>query len=315
MYILNYTHGDEDGLGSYFILTKVPKFKKIDVEYHNYNTIDKEIIRLFDSGDYKKYDKIIMTDLSIKEETAEYIDPIIKENKINFFIIDHHQTAEKINKYEWTWIAYKSHTGIKNSGTKMVYDYFSEFIPKEYSVFLFNFVKYVTDYDTYKWKDDKNLIPRYINDIYKFYGKDLFLEHIEKAYQAKDYKMILGENEMRIVNILNDRFDKFYKDKMKSLKRVKFHDYNIGIVFAEDHISELGNAICDNNLDLDFVAMINLNHQCVYFRGIRNDIHLGFDVAEKYFGGGGQDKTAGAPIKNIEVIEQCMSSIFNNELE
>jgi nanoRNase/pAp phosphatase (c-di-AMP/oligoRNAs hydrolase) len=99
-----------------------------------------------------------------------------------------------------------------------------------------------------------------------------------------------------ILDIEEDKIAKYIDKVANNLTRIKFDKYeNVGLVYAENYTSELGNTICNNNPDLDFVMIINLGGKSISFRGTRDDIDLGADIASK-FGGGGHPKAAGARI-------------------
>lgn len=62
--------------------------------------------------------------------------------------------------------------------------------------------------------------------------------------------------------------------------------------FAEQHHSILGNTICQNNPDIDFVLIINPAIKKVSIRSVKEDIDTG-EFAKKYYGGGGHPKASG----------------------
>jgi oligoribonuclease NrnB/cAMP/cGMP phosphodiesterase (DHH superfamily) len=82
--------------------------------------------------------------------------------------------------------------------------------------------------------------------------------------------------------------------------------YNVGIVFSEQYISELGNYLANKHNELDFIVLIG--SQSVSYRGIKDDIDLG--LFAKQFGGGGHPKASGSQIvleKQVRYIEDLFS--------
>jgi nanoRNase/pAp phosphatase (c-di-AMP/oligoRNAs hydrolase) len=65
---------------------------------------------------------------------------------------------------------------------------------------------------------------------------------------------------------------------------------------------------CEQNSDIDFCVIINMQQGAVSYRCTREDLDLGKQVAALY-GGGGHPKTAGSQIDSFklnEVIETIL---------
>ena len=59
---------------------------------------------------------------------------------------------------------------------------------------------------------------------------------------------------------------------------------------------------------VDFVVIVNID-KSVSYRGIKNDIDLGKDVA-KFYGGGGHPKASGSPVGD-DIRSQLLDLIFS----
>jgi len=70
--------------------------------------------------------------------------------------------------------------------------------------------------------------------------------------------------------------------------------HSAGVIFAEQYHSELGNVLAERRPDLDFIIIINPS-RTISYRGVRDDIHIGNDIAY-VFRGGGHPQSAGSPI-------------------
>jgi oligoribonuclease NrnB/cAMP/cGMP phosphodiesterase (DHH superfamily) len=100
----------------------------------------------------------------------------------------------------------------------------------------------------------------------------------------------------------------YIESKEKQLKIVSILNYQAGVVFAEQYQSELGNELAKKFDYADFIVMINPSSGTISYRGVRNEIDLGKDVA-KVFGGGGHPKAAGSQIEG-KLIDTFINSLF-----
>jgi len=101
----------------------------------------------------------------------------------------------------------------------------------------------------------------------------------------------LTETEELILDMEEKKIQRYIRMKQKQLVQRWFGDYCVGIVFAERHLSELGNALSKRCPHLDFIAMVNMGTKHIGFRTIHDTVN----VAEfaKQFGGGGHPKASG----------------------
>ena len=114
-----------------------------------------------------------------------------------------------------------------------------------------------------------------------------------------------------ILEIEQDKINQYISKKKKQVKEKNILGYKAGVVFAEQYSSQLGNELAKEYTDLDFIAIINTSSQTVSYRGIKDNIDLGKDVA-KVFGGGGHPKAAGSQIDEV-LLDSFVSSLFSIE--
>jgi oligoribonuclease NrnB/cAMP/cGMP phosphodiesterase (DHH superfamily) len=98
--ILNITHVDLDGIVSTINLKN--HFNEVFFVQKNYDAINEYFTDVIFKNrcTFKKPDFIIVTDISLKEEVVEEC----KERGINLLILDHHETAYNLNKYENVYV-------------------------------------------------------------------------------------------------------------------------------------------------------------------------------------------------------------------
>lgn len=287
-----FTHNDLDGV-SCAILAKIAYGENVDIEYCNYDDVNEKVEDFIDSKDVDvlSYDKIFITDISINKELAEEINTIFN----HFVLLDHHQTAEYLNMYDWCKVTVEEN-GEKTSGTRMFYDYLINenylFDFSEWNDVIFKFVETVRKYDTWLWKTKYNdITPKKWNDLFHIYGRDLFIEKVLDKITNVDFNF--SETDELILKLTQDKIDRYIESKQKQIIEKDILGYKAGVIFAEQYHSEVGNVLATNNPHLDFIVLINPSYS-VSYRTVKN-INLGNDIA-KHFSGGGHPSAAGSPI-------------------
>ena len=295
-----------DGIGC-AILGRLA-FKNIDIEYCNYDDVNKKIRSFFFSDAVFEYDKIFITDISIDSELAHDINVCASGSGCfpEIRLIDHHPTASWLNKYDWATVEEETvllhcmpESGIveKVSGTYLFFMYLlseDHIIPtKEEYTILKEFADIVRKYDTWLWKETYNdETPKKLNDLFYILGRDKFIEDI--LYKIKSNDLNFNYTDNLLLELEQKKIDKYVEDKYKNIIITNIQNYAVGVVFAEQYHSELGNRLSEKHQGLDFIIIINMS-KSISYRTIKDYIHLGNDIA-KFYGGGGHAKAAGSPI-------------------
>ena len=312
-----FTHTDLDGVGCAVLASLAfdndPMFNspfehgEFSVEFCDYNVINEKVRKHFEETKDLPNVKTFITDISIGEELAEEID----KSGADYVLLDHHPTALGLNKFNWCKVVVeKEDTGVKTSGTELFYEYLlsKKLLYKDEAIL--DFVSRVKTYDTWLWVEKGNFGQQCkdLNDLFHIFGKTRFMEWV-LSYLCGSEFVSFGAGERMMLNIEHENIARYIAQKSESLYITKFQGKKCGIVFAEKYISELGNTLCKNHTEIDFVAIVNPS-QSVSFRTTKDDIDLGKDVAP-YFGGGGHPKAAGASISKEKQIE-AMKIFFEN---
>jgi len=277
------------------------KHSIIDIEYCNYDDINEKVEEFLLLNEDFNYDKVFITDISVNESIADWIQEkvYLNENEDKFILLDHHKTAEFLNKYTWATVV-TDYYGFKVSGTSLLHDYFTGNIVYNKNTKLFSDM--VRDYDTWRWNEIGDLNPKKLNDLYYIYGKEMFIDKILTYLESPNENIFTSSDEL-ILKLKQNEIDSFIEIKNNTMIKYKIGEYVAGVVFAESFISELGNRLCKINSDIDFAVIININHS-LSFRTIKD---IDVSAIAKSIGGGGHSKSSGAPI-NIDREE------FINEL-
>lgn len=298
-----FTHRDLDGIGC-AILAQLTFGKNVDITYCNYDEVE-VLVREYISKMDKGHDTCFVTDISIKDDLASEID---REYKNNFKLFDHHKTALDLNKYDWCVVeTMNNKKGLQTCGTELFHEYLitHKYLKEDVK----DFVKLVTNYDTWRWTEVGNmgLISKKMNDLLYLYGRDEFVKWcLDKFKSRKSFLRFDKEDEL-LLQFNQKEIDKYIDSKEKEMIISCDGEYKYGVVFAEKYFSELGNELCTRNPNLDYVAMVNVGTYSISYRTIKENIDVG-QVAKRY-GGGGHQKAAGSNFHN-HIVTQFITNIF-----
>ncbi|MBN6186796.1 oligoribonuclease [Aneurinibacillus sp. BA2021] len=294
-----FTHNDTDGV-SCGILGKLAFGDDIQIDYSNYDDINDKVGK-FLSLHLDKYDRVFITDISVNEEIAAEIERLSEHARQKFVLLDHHQTADWLNRYEWAQVVVERE-GVRESGTTLFHHYLVQagFLPADEA--LDRYVELVRQYDTWDWKENENLHAKQLNDLFYILGRERFFRRFTENY-SPDFT----DTETLLLEMEQEKIEKYIKGKSRDIYIQDVQQYKAGVVFAEQYISELGNALAELNPELDFIAIVNMS-RVISYRTIREDLNLG-EVAA-FFGGGGHAKAAGSPVPR-EVREAVTRMLFS----
>lgn len=320
--VKHFTHTDLDGVGC-AVISRAIYGDNVHVSYCEYHDINEKVERFFDSGKAEDYSMILITDISINERVAAKVDEYFKtEPGLEIALLDHHDTADWMNDFAWAYVSsseYSEEEGrtIKTSGTSLLADFFLDIGEFEVPVGVSAFAEVVRRYDTWEWYNvyDEDE-PKKLNDLMSIRGKEQFIQSILSGINVTP--PVLFNNESTL--LLNQRAKEItnYIDKKdKELRKIVIgtdeegNDRLAGFLFAEDHLSILGNEICLRNTDIEFVMMLHMGRGSISFRTIRDDLDLGA-LSKACYGGGGHPKAAGGSIPDAAkeaFIAQFMSHL------
>lgn len=307
------THTDLDGVGPSIVLraygiTHSPYYvetRKVD------EAVQARLAELND------HELLIITDLSVNEETAEMIEKVNqKPDDRSVVLMDHHASAIALNKYEWATVL-PTLNNIKMSATTLIFkalkDAEYELSPifhsvdeeeaetektPEYTVLeketffdrLAHLVEDIRLYDTWDWNVLSIQEATDLNTI--FYAR----RRHDFIHARLDY-ILTGQfftpEDATYLEFSKEELRKVLKKKTKQMVIVpnfhlKGHDapLNIGVVETDSYFSELGNHLAEKFAEeIDVVFIISLVKNRVSLRSIGDAINLA-EIAKAYNGGG-----------------------------
>ena len=309
------THTDLDGMGCALLLRDYYGKDNIDVSYIDYNNVNIELYKFLKENIVDLYDKVFITDISISENMANWVD---KEFKHKVTLIDHHISEGTQHLNQYSWVIQQGKKDINDnelcSGTWLVKEYIRKESNQEVSNFMQQITTLIDRYDTWLWKNKYNDYQpsKELNDIYLLIGRDRLLEDIETQYNQKEY-FDINPSFRLLLEIKEEKYQRLLENCNKYMQRLMYKDYTIGLVYANEYISELGNDLARMNEDVDFIALANLTTGYVSLRGVKDHVHLGNFAKElsELIGqkGGGHPLSANISL-NLEFKNSIVLSIF-----
>lgn len=291
-----FTHTDLDGVGC-AVLAQLTFGKNVDITYCGYDEVD-ALVREYISEMNKEHDTCFITDISIKDDLASMIN---LEYKNNFRLFDHHKTALDLNKYDWCTVETENkETGSMTSGTELFSKYLVDH--KYLEVDVSDFVRIVTDYDTWRWSTlgKEGQVSKDVNDLLYLYGRERFETWCMRCIDSGKFPHFDEESSLMLTFNKNE-IEKYIKEKDKTIIVNCNREYMYGVVFADKYISELGNELCKLNKELDYIVIVNMSTRSVSYRTIKDNIDVG--MIAKEHGGGGHPKAAGAKFDVYKVTK------------
>lgn len=304
-----YTHTDLDGIGCAIVAFQILGKDNVDVEYCDYHTVDDKISKLLnDEETLKQYDRIYITDISVNEEVAQTIDTINDYyHGYRFVLLDHHEKAEWLNKYDWARVLMvDENDGSNTCGTSLFAGYLEE---QGYMIedCLNRFIEIARRYDTWDWTRINDPEPKKWNDLFYLYGRDRFIKKVHFELLALSHTF-LNEQDLLFLEVEQEKINRYIAKSLKTLTIKNVGKYNVGMVFSENYINEVAHQIHDEYPHLDLVAVINMRSRKISYRTNREDVDV--NQFAQYFGGGGRPQTAGSQM-HTEKYNFILDVIFS----
>ena len=300
-----FTDIDLDGLGC-GVIAKIAFGEHAKVSYCSYRNLNQRVDAFISNHENDKEDTYI-TDLAVNSEIEKKLSQRHLAGK-HIRVIDHHVTAMHFNQYEWGSVIPEYENGKKTCATSLFYDYLVQHEMLERNQTLEEFIDLVRQYDTWEWDENNNLAAKRLNDLFYIMNREQFEEEMIKRIMENSGPFTFTDTETTILDIEEKKIHRYIQSKSRQIVQTFIEGYCIGIVHAEQHLSELGNALNNLNPHLDMIALLNVGSKKIGFRTIHDEIN----VAEfaKRFGGGGHPKASGAELTNT-AFEDFVVKVFD----
>lgn len=301
-----FTHGiDIDGFGGAILGNLVFQNPKI-VFADNFNLDDLFIENLQKNP---PYENIYITDHCLSYEVCE---KIAKCSSIvsRLSIFDHHKSRlGKEDKFNFVHLVVENEKG-KQSGTSIFYDYLVNSNLLKPNNALDEFVKLTTLYDTWQWKEDKELGEKAcrLNTLFQAVGRENYIKIVTNVLKRNKDKFEFNDEENKIIDNFINAFNKKVQEYINKIQIIDLNGLKVGYVETEDlYKNDIPEALRSQNnpLNISYVMMPLKDRESVSLRNIE-DVDLA-EVASN-FGGGGHKYAASFPKSNPK-FKDLQSSI------
>lgn len=299
-----FTDIDLDGLGC-GLIAKMAFGENANVYYCSYRNLNQRVESVITNPDNAK-DEIYITDLAVNEQMEKKLDERFKQGK-HVQMIDHHVTAMHFNQYKWGLVRAEYDSGNLTCATSLFYDYLIENKMMEPNKALEEFIELVRQYDTWEWDLNNNVLAKRLNDLFYILNREKFEEEMLKRLTENKETFQLTETENLLLDIEEQKINRYIHSKSRQMAQTFVEGYCVGIVHAEQYLSELGNAL--NNLypHLDMIVLLNVGGKKMGFRTIHDEVNVA-EFAKRY-GGGGHPKASGSEM-TYEAFKLFIEDVF-----
>jgi uncharacterized protein len=281
------TDSDLDGV-SCGILAKLAFEEEAEVVYTSPRWIDH---RVQDALGHTS--RLIITDLSVSPEVAKKVEEQAKSGRA-VRLIDHHATALFLNEYSWADVKPEDVDGRKTSAASLFYEDLVKNEKLKRTDGLDKYIDWVRQYDTWEWDERGTYQAKQLNSLFGLLGRDVFEEEMVTRLKEDPYDFQLTETEQTLLRVEERKIDRYISSKKRQVVQAIVDELVMGVVYAENYQSELGNLLNEAYPHLDLITMVNPGTKGLSFRTIHDHIDVS-KVAAKYKGGG-HPKASGAEL-------------------
>lgn len=280
---------DNDGVSPIILLKLV--MDDFDYKLLEIYEVENYVNDLIDSGKYKEYDQIYITDLKLTMELCEKIDDI-EELKNKLLVFDHHQSNLFVNDFDFATVIVKNEEGRMECGTSLFYKYLKNKNPNSIlnNEVVSNYVELVRENDTWDYLIENEYKAKKLGMLFSLYNRERYINSMFTNLK-NNVDVLFSKEENYLLSIEQERMNDYIERKKDKVYFGEINNYKVGIVFAENYRSILGNYLAKYYEEqVDFIIIINLEHGISY-RTIK-EVNVG--EFAKIYGGGGHQKAAGS---------------------
>lgn len=294
---------DADGISPIILLNLV--LEDFDYKLFEVSDVEPFMQEFINQKLYKDYNQVYITDLSLTLNICKQIDDI-PELKEKLLVFDHHQSNLFVNDYDFATVIVKNEEGCMECGTSLFYKYLKETFSNSYinNEVVSEYVELVREGDTWDFLSDYEEKARDLSLLFS-YTRERFINNFTDIIK-NDSNDLFSERESYLLSIEKERIEIYLEEKKKQVYFAEIDNYRVGIVFAENYRSILGNYLSKYYEDkCDFVIIINVSRSISY-RTIK-EVNVG--EFAKVYGGSGHKKASGSPLP-FKFREQIISLIY-----
>jgi uncharacterized protein len=304
VFMIIFTDIDLDGLGC-GLIAKLAFGDKANVFYCSYRNLNQRVEAVIKNPENNNVE-IFITDLAVNEMVEKKLEERYKQGK-PVQMIDHHVTAMHFNQYKWGSVIPEYESGKKTCATSLFYDFLIDNNKMKRNKALEEFIELVRQYDTWEWDENNNITAKRLNDLFYIRNREAFEEEMLKRLTENTDSFMLSDTENMLLDIEEQKINRYIHSKSRQLVQTFIDDYCVGIVHAEQYLSELGNALNNIYPHLDMIVLLNMGGKKMGFRTIHDEVNVA--AFAKRYGGGGHPKASGSDM-TAEGFTQFVVNVF-----
>ncbi len=298
------THiADIDGLGCAILAKLIDS--EVDIILVEVGELTSVIVDLNNTYFYTNYDHVYITDLPVRNDAIALLNknPEFSERIVHY---DHHQSEVRGDIPEYLNVIPKK-GDVLTCGTSLFHEYLLNTYPENEAIrtpYVFDFVEAVRSYDTWDWAKNGNQKGKQLTDLLSIFEAKRFIEkYYDEIIENKTEEVIFSKIDQTFLDIRKTEIANYIEECDKSLLTMKLNlglskNYLVGITFAQNFRSELGNALSKKHPELDFIMILNQIRNSASLRTAKEDVNVGEIAKLIHPDAGGQTKAAGFPIDN-----------------
>lgn len=298
-----FTHDDLDGGGVAALAEHVFKDRLHELRCLNYHNIDAEVTD-YVHWNYKSPQILVVADICPSQNVTNMLVRYMEGKQDKLVILDHHRTTLWLNDYgdpdilndESRCGALLFHNWLR--GQDLLGDTDGSL----------EFAQSVDAYDRWLLKSPFCGRGEKLNRLWWFLGKEMFVRAFAENWNAEttpEHQYIddcLLDQEERAVR---KAVSELITDENTFLDREK---RSFLLIPVGKYSSQIGNAILEEDNEIDYVVMLNATYGSLSFRARKG----GVDVSEiaKRLGGGGHPAAAGCELPVMEALKVFIAGLF-----
>lgn len=297
-----FTHNaDPDGLGSAILLDLISQDTSLTL-CKGIKELDQKLIVFINEKEYQQFDNIYITDLCPSNEVLELI-ASCSELKHKILIFDHHQTSLNMITKDYEFLTLKvKKDGIPCCGTSLFYEYLLKQLKAKLLTkkIVSDFVEKTRLHDTWEWVINNDLDAFNLQTLFQVLGCYGYKYHMANKLQNEN-EFIYTDNEKQMIKEQKIQNQEQLKALANDIYNISYNGLKIAAVFGNYNIrNNLAEYLTQNKPEFDILMLIAADNKTVSFRSLKSIVEVR-SLAEK-FGGGGHQKAAACPLKNIEPL-------------
>jgi len=278
--------------------------KRLDeVIYVDYNNVDLTIESFINEADSEPR-MLIISDICPKEATLNSLRDEIEDGVFEAVLLDHHKTTKWISKCEEDWIIHDEN----KCGTLLVHEWLKGLGLMEDMDGSLYFATAVDAYDRWILHSGCRARGEQLNRLVWFLGFERFVEefsedwHFETGTTMRYIEgCLVGKEERSVTRAVSDNLQEanIFRDREGRC---------YALFPSSGYVSQVGNAILEDDDSIEYVVVINATHNKLEFRSRQG----GVDVSEiaKRLGGGGHPAAAGCTLPIMDSVKVFVAGLF-----